>query len=189
MIEALVATLTVVVAVAAVAAERARREHGRQHREQLIAVLLASVGPVIARADGRELLGWKRVARSIRELLPDTVRTIEHRTGQSFPFPREVVEDAHARWTADWLAWEREHDIRLRQRTSALEAELRASGEFVTAAGQARLAVLDDEKLQQYQRRYEEYVRVGKELAALTEGAALDGPAADPPLAPDRATL
>jgi hypothetical protein len=167
MIEALVATLTVVVLVVA---ERARREARRQHREQLIALLLASVGPAVARADGQELLGWRRVAGTLRDLLPDAVRTIERRTGQPFPFPREVVEDAHARWTADWLAWERAHDIRFRQRTSALEAELRECGEADTAAGRARLATLDDEKLQDYQRRYEEYVRVGKELAALADG-------------------
>ena len=167
MIEALVGTLTVVVVLVA---ERARRDRRRQHREQVMAVLLASLGPAVARADGRELLGWRRVAGTLRELLPEAVRTIEQRTGQPFPFPRELVEDVHARWTADWLAWERAHDIRFRQRTSALEAELRECGEADTAAGRARLATLDDEKLQDYQRRYEEYVRVGKELAALADG-------------------
>ena len=165
MIEALVAALAVVVAVTA---ERARRERRRQHRELLMASLLAGVGPAVARADGRELLGWRRVAGTMRALLPDAVGAIEQRTGEPFPFPRAVVDDAHARWTADWLAWEREHDIRFRQRTSALEAELRTSGEADTAAGKARLASLDDEKLQDYQRRYEEYVRVGQALAALT---------------------
>ena len=183
MIEALVATLTVVVVVLA---ERARRDRRRRHREQLIAVLLTSIGPAVARADGRELLGWRRVAGTLRDLLPEAVRTIERRTGQPFPFAREVVEDAHARWTADWLAWERAHDIRFRQRGSALEAELQKSGESGTASGQARLAALDDEKLQDYQRRYEEYVRVGKELAILAGGGA-DQPAAGPSLSPDRA--
>lgn len=177
MIEALVATLALVVLAVA---ERARRERRRQHREQLAALLLASVGPAVARADGRELLGWRNVATALREILPDAVRTIERGTGQPFPFPREVVDDAHARWTADWLAWERAHDIRYRQQASALEAELRGSGEAGTASGQARLAALDDEKLQDYQRRYEEYVRVGKALAALggndTEPRASAGP-------------
>ena len=182
MIEALVAALAgVVLAVA----ERARRERLRQHREQLAALLLTSVGPAVARADGRELLGWRSVATALREVLPDAVRTIEQGTGRPFPFPREVVDDAHARWTADWLAWERAHDIRFRQRASALEAELRGSGEVDTASGQARLAALDDEKLQDYQRRYEEYVRVGKALAALAEGSA-DSAASDRPAAADR---
>ena len=179
MIEALVATLTVVVLVVA---ERSRRERRRQHQEHLAALLLASVGPATARADGRELLGWRRVAAMLREVLPEAVRTIEQGTGQPFPFPREVTEDAHARRTADWLAWERAHDIRFRQRTSDLETELRGSGEMDTAAGKARLAALDDEKLQDYQRRYEEYVRVGRELAALAGSA---DEAAGPHLAPD----
>ena len=183
MIEALVATLTVVVVVVA---ERARREHRRQHGERLIALLLASVGPAVARADGRELLGWRRVAAALRGLLPEAVREIERRSGESFPFPRKVVEDAHARWTAEWLAWERAHDIRFRQRTSALEAELRESGESGTASGQARLAALDDEKLQAYQRRYEEHVRVGRELEALAGGGAHQ-PVPEPGLAPERA--
>ena len=183
MIEALVATLTVVVLVVA---ERSRRERRRQHQEHLAALLLASVGPATARADGRELLGWQHVAMALREVVPDAVRTIEQGTGQPFPFPREVVEDAHARWTADWLAWERGHDIRFRQRTSALEAELRDSGEADTASGQARLAALDDEKLQDYQRRYEEYVRVGKALAALADGGT-DPPTPGPPVTSDRA--
>lgn len=167
MIEALVVALAAVVLLVA---ERERRERRRQHREQLAALLLAGVGPAVARADGRELLGWRSVATALREVLPDAVRAIEQGTGRPFPFPREVVDDAHARWTADWLAWERAHDIRFRQRTSALEAELRDRGEGGTAAGQAQLAALDDEKLQDYQRRYEEYVRVGKALAALAEG-------------------
>ena len=183
MIEALVAALAVVVVAVA---ERARRDRRRQHREQLIALLLVGVGPAVARADGRELLGWGRVAATLRGLLPDAVRAIERRTGEPFPFPREVVEDAHARWTADWLAWERAHDIRFRQRTSALETELQKSGESGTASGQARLAALDDEKLQDYQRRYEEYVRVGKELATLAGGGA-EPLVDDPSLAPDRA--
>ena len=182
MIEALLATLVLVVLAVA---ERARRERRRQHREQLAALLLTSVGPSVARADGRELLGWRSVATALREVLPDAVRTIERGTGQPFPFPREVIDDAHARWTADWLAWERAHDIRFRQRASALEAELRGSGEADTASGQARLAALDDEKLQDYQRRYEEYVRVGKALAALGEGGT-DLPASGGPATPDR---
>ena len=182
MIEALVAALALVFLVVA---ERARRERRRQHREQLAALLLTSVGPAVARADGRELLGWRSVASALREVLPDAVRTIEQGTGRPFPFPREVVDDAHARWTADWLAWERAHDIRFRQRASALEAELRDSDEAGTASGQARLAALDDEKLQDYQRRYEEYVRVGKALAALAEGSA-DSAASGRPAAADR---
>ncbi|MYK88322.1 MAG: hypothetical protein F4018_08235 [Acidobacteria bacterium] len=85
------------------------------------------------------------------------------------------MDDAHARWTAEWLAWERRHDADFKQRANALEAELRAAGD--TPAGvRARLSALDDEKLQAYQERYEEYVRIGNGLAALRERASGDEP-------------
>ena len=38
------------------------------------------------------------------------------------------------------------------------------AGEAKSPAGRARLAALDDEKLQTYQQRYEEYVRIGNGL-------------------------
>ena len=66
------------------------------------------------------------------------------------------------------LAWERRHDVEFKQRASALEAELLAAdGDTVSA--RARLAALEDEKLQAYQQRYEEYVRIGNGLTALKE--------------------
>ena len=162
---------TIVAAGAAIAgvAELARRDGRRQHRERLIAALLTSIAPAAARADPRELFGWRRVAVAARDLFPDVVATIESRTGERFPFPRETVEEAHARWTAEWLAWERRHDADFRQRAIALEAELQTAGEAGSPAGRARMAALDDEKLQAYQHRYEEYVRIGNGLAALRQ--------------------
>lgn len=164
-VAAIVATGAVIVGVV----ERARRDGRRQHRERLIAALLTSIAPVAARADPRELCGWRPVAVTARALFPDIVAAIESRTGERFPFPRETVEEAHARWTAEWLAWERRHDADFRQRASALEAELDAAGEAGSPAGRARMAALDDEKLQAYQHRYEEYVRIGNGLAALRQ--------------------
>ena len=84
---------------------------------------------------------------------------------------QKVVEDAHAKWTAEWLAWEHHHDADFRKRTSVLEAELQAAGQEHTPDGHARIAALEDEKLQSYQRRYEEYVQVGKGLTDLLEGS------------------
>lgn len=152
-----------------VTAERARRERRRQHRERLAALLLTTLAPEAARAEPRGLLAWRAAAEAARRMFPDAVREIERRTGEAFPFPHAVVDDAHARWTAEWLAWERSHDTEYRRRASALEAELQdAAG--ATPAGRARLAALDDERLQAYQRRYEEYVRVGAGLTALKAG-------------------
>ena len=167
MTEALIVALICVVLFVA---ERARRDLGRQHRERLVAILLTSLSPAVARSEPRDLLAWRGAADTARRLFPEAVGVIERQTGEAFPFPHAVVDDAHARWTAAWLAWERRHDADFKQQANALEAELRAAGD--TPAGvRARLSALDDEKLQAYQERYEEYVRIGNGLAALREPA------------------
>ena len=167
MTEALIVAL---ICVLFFVAERSRRDRAQQHRERLAATLLASLAPAAARAEPRDLLAWRGAADVARRLFPEAVGAIERQTGEAFPFPHAVVDDAHARWTAEWLAWERRHDADFKQRANALEAELRAAGN--TPAGvRARLSALDDEKLQAYQERYEEYVRIGNGLAALRERA------------------
>ena len=149
-------------------AERARRDRRRQHRERVAAVLLTSLAPAAVRGEPRDLLAWRSAADNVRRMFPDAVDAIERQTGEMFPFSRAVVDDAHARWTAEWLAWERRHDVEFKQRASALEAELSAAGGD-TVAARARVAALEDEKLQAYQQRYEEYVRIGNGLTALKE--------------------
>lgn len=166
MLEAL---LVILILTVFVSAERMRRERRRQHHDQLIALLLTGVGPAVARADPRELLAWKHVAKTVRQLFPQAVATIEARNGERFPLTRNIIENAHARWTTEWLAWERSHDAEFTQRTSALEAELEANGDPQSSVGRARLASLEDEKLQTYQQRYEEYVRIGNGLIAFIE--------------------
>ena len=169
-------TLIVVAVVLAVAAagvtQRYRREQRREHHETIVALLLTTFMPAVARAEPRELLAWRTPADAVRKLYPEAVATIEAETGERFPFPRTVVEDAHAQWTAEWLAWERQHDTVYRERAATLEAELQATGgDDAAAAVRAKISTLEDEKLQTYQRRYEDYVRVGNGLIALTETA------------------
>ena len=163
MIEVLIAAL---VGALVLVAERARRDRRRQHREDLAALLLTTLAPDAARGEPRNLLAWRAAADAARRMFPDAVRDIERQTGEAFPFSHDAIDDAHARWTAEWLAWERSHDIEFKQRGTALEAELRET-DGSTPAARARLAALDDEKLQAYQQRYEEYVRVGNGLTAL----------------------
>ena len=165
MIEVLIIAL---LAALVVVAERARRDRLRQHREDLAVLLLTTLAPDAARGNPRDLLAWRPTAEAARRMFPDAVHDIERQTGEAFPFSHDAIDDAHARWTAEWLAWERRHDVEFKQRASALEAELREAGGS-TPAGRARLAALEDEKLQAYQQRYEEYVRVGNGLAALKE--------------------
>ena len=165
MIEALLVTL---IGVVAFVAERARRDRRRQHREHLAVVLLTTLAPAGAREEPQDLLARRVAADAVRRMFPEVVGAIERRTGEAFPFSHAVIDDAHARWTAQWLAWERRHDVEFKQRASALEAELRAA-DGATPAGRDRLAALEDEKLQAYQQRYEEYVRIGNGLTALKE--------------------
>ena len=147
-----------------------RRVRKQEHKEQLMAVLLTASAAAIARAEPRELLAWQSTAKTVRRLFPDVVAELESKGGESFPIPKKVAEDAHAKWTAEWLAWESHHDVEFRKRTSVLEAELKAGGHEHSPDGHARIAALEDEKLQSYQRRYEEYVQVGKGLTDLLDG-------------------
>ena len=147
-----------------------RRVRKQEHKEQLMAVLLTASAAAIARAEPRELLAWQSTAKTVRTLFPDVVAELESKGGESFPIPKKVAEDAHAKWTAEWLAGESHHDVEFRKRTSVLEAELKAGGHEHSPDGHARIAALEDEKLQSYQRRYEEYVQVGKGLTDLLDG-------------------
>jgi hypothetical protein len=52
-------------------------------------------------------------------------------------------------------------------KAAAAQAELLASGGSGTAAARARVDAVEREKLDLYQRRYGEYVRVAKALQAL----------------------
>ena len=72
---------------------------------------------------------------------------------------------AHARWSADWLAWERTHDADYKLKAAQVEADISARGD--STLGRARLDAVEREKLDKYQRRYEEYARVSKALRVL----------------------
>ncbi|HUK36257.1 MAG TPA: hypothetical protein VLV86_20210, partial [Vicinamibacterales bacterium] len=72
---------------------------------------------------------------------------------------------AHSTWTAEWLAWERSHDGVFKLK--ALEAQETLQGSAESEVGRAKLQAIEREKLDLYQRRYEEYVRVGRALQAL----------------------
>lgn len=118
--------------------------------------IMQAFAPAIAAAhtDPRVLLTWEPLARAARSLLPDEFAAIERAAGARFPFTTERIQAAHAQWTADWLAWERTHDAEYKRRAAA-------------ESDRGRLDLIEREKLDTYQRRYEEYVRVAKTLQAL----------------------
>ena len=140
-----------------------------RRREELRIRLIAVFAPAIAqaRADPRGLVAWAEVARVSRKLFPEAFHRLDLASEGRFPFSAELVEAVHAKWTSEWLAWERQHDLDYKQRASAAEAELIRTGETDAATVRARLAAIEQEKLQTYQERYEEYVRIGKAIGAL----------------------
>ena len=154
-------------------------EMRRRRREQALLQLLVGLGPAVvaARRDPEALVAWGEVARAARGAFPEASAQLDAAAGGRFPFSRALVEAAHARWTADWLAWERQHDVEFKERVAAAEQALDAAPADETAALQLRLAAINQEKLQTYQERYEHYVRVGKAIGAIGEQleAAPDG--------------
>ena len=105
------------------------------------------------------------LATTARKLYPKEFAALDHASGTTFPFSADLIERAHSRWTADWLAWERTHDGDCKLKAATVEHEL---GDAVDSAyGRARLDAVEREKLDRYQQRYEEYTRVGKGLQAL----------------------
>ena len=97
---------------------------------------------------------------------PDPTEFIEVRT---FPFTTEQIQAAHSQWTADWLAWERTHDYDYKLKAAAAEHELAAS--VGSPIMRARLEAVEREKLDLYQRRYQDYVRVSHLLALIQSKA------------------
>jgi hypothetical protein len=104
-----------------------------------------------------------------RRLFPAEFAAIDAAAGGTFPFTNDQLQAAHARWSADWLAWEGAHDAEYKLRAAAAHEEL---GErCATAYGRSRLEAIEREKLERYQQRYEEYTRVSKALQALIKAS------------------
>ena len=148
----------------------ARRLVSRQRDAQILG-LLATFGPVAerAQADPRVLLAWYPLASAARQAFPVAFLALEPGGQPRFPFSASDLEAAHARWSTDWLDWERRQDAEHRARREAVEAELERATDEAAPPLRARLEALEREKLEQYQRRYEEYVRVSRALKKLSE--------------------
>jgi hypothetical protein len=144
-----------------------RAESRRTLAEKMLATF--APGVVAVRGDPLALISWYPLAETARRLFPEVFREIDHASGTRFPFSREQVQSAHAQCTADWLAWELRHDAAYKLKAAELDREAALDG----AAGsilRARIEQVEREKLELYQQRYTEYVRVAKALAALDAG-------------------
>jgi len=131
------------------------------------ATLLALFAPAVAAAavDPRAVVAWQPLAAAARTLYPQAFAELDRACGSTFPFSTESIERAHARWTADWLAWERRHDVECKLKAATVEHELGASA--ASPYGRTRLDAVEQEKLDLYQQHYEEYTRIAKGLQAL----------------------
>lgn len=166
----LAAALLVLAAAIAGAGWLIARAIDRSARERALLQLIGTFGAAgTVRDDPRALLAWYPIARAARALFPEAFGRLDAARGAMFPFTADDVHAAHARCTAEWLAWERTHDAEYKLKASALEQEIARSPEAGTAVGRARLDAIEREQLQRYQQRYEEYVRTAKALQALLE--------------------
>lgn len=111
------------------------------------------------------MLTWQPLAATARQIFPDEFAALDKAAGGAFPFSDEQIHAAHARWTADWLAWERSHDAEYKLKALLVEQEL--GDTLASAGGRARIDAIERDKLDQYQRRYEEYTRIARGLQAL----------------------
>lgn len=141
----------------------AREEAARGRAIQIV----AAFAPAIADAehDPKAFITWQPIAESARRMWPAEFTALDAAAGGTFPFTADQIRDAHARWTTEWLAWERAHDAEFKMKIAAAEHDLAASGGAPLA--RARLDAIEREKLDTYQRRYEEYIRIARKLQAL----------------------
>jgi len=147
---------------------RAAREDALRTRALSIAQMFAA-GVASAQSDPRVLLAWQPLARTIRQLMPTECAALDKAAGAEFPFTAAQIQAAHAQWTADWLAWERSHDAEYKSKAAVAEQELAASGG--SPAARARLDTIEREKLELYQRRYQDYIQIAKALQGLIASA------------------
>jgi hypothetical protein len=143
----------------------------RQRREANLRHLLATFVPAAAAAqqDPKQLLVWHPLAQTSRKLFPDAFAALDVASGGAFPFGKEQLKAAHSRWTAEWLAWERAHDAEYAVKTAQVQDEIDRTQGPASALLRTRLAAIEQQKLERYQQRYEEYIKTAKALAAFAE--------------------
>jgi hypothetical protein len=141
----------------------ARDAHAAARTLSLVELFAPAISA--AQQDPRMYLVWQPVAKLARQLLPAEAAALDRAAGATFPFSAADLQAAHAQWTTDWLAWERAHDAEYKLKATMAAAEMAASGNSDVARG--KVDAVENEKLDRYQRRYAEYVRVAKALHAL----------------------
>ena len=139
--------------------------------QAVVQQLLAIFGPAAAavQQDPRQLLSWYPLAQNSRKLFPAAFAELDKAFGGRFPFTKEQLQAAHARCSADWLAWERAHDAEFSVKAAQVQDEIARAGGQATPLLRTRLAAVEQEKLERYPQRYEDYIKTAKAIAAFVE--------------------
>lgn len=167
LISALVVAAAVVWSGVRITTALSTRPDSTPRTAELLALFASAAAS--ARQDPKQLLVWQPMAVTARKLFPREFAALDEAAGRTFPFSVDELQAAHSRWTADWLAWERTHDAECKLKVMLLEQDM---GERLsTPAGRARLDALERDKIDRYQRHYEEYTRIAKGLQALAPRA------------------
>ena len=143
----------------------------RRRKQATVQHLLAMFAPGLTAAhnDPRQMLVWHILAQTSRKLFPDEFKEIDAAHNGAFPFTKDQVKAAHARWTADWLAWERAHDAEYSVKAAEVQDEIDRVPGHASPLLRTRLAAVEQQKLERYQQRYQEYIQTAKALAAFSE--------------------
>lgn len=149
----------------AAAVQVPRPDVARARALELLTLFAPGVGA--SATDPRVILVWQPLARMARQMFPEEYAALDAAAGGAFPFSQDRIQAAHAQWTTEWLEWERTHAAEYKLKSAVAEQEMGVSGG--SAVSRARLDAVEQEKLEIYQRRYAEYVRVAKTLQALVK--------------------
>jgi hypothetical protein len=146
----------------------------KQRRTAAIQHLLATFGQAASAAqqDPRALLVWYPLAQTSRRLFPDAFVELDRGAGGTFPFTKDQLRAAHAKCSSDWLAWERAHDAEFSLKAAEVQNEIDRAGQSAAHASpllRTRLAAIEQQKLERYQQRYEEYIKTAKALAGFAD--------------------
>jgi hypothetical protein len=168
---ALLAAMIAGTLMAALALRRLASTADRQRHEATIHHLLGTFGSALAaiQQDPRQLLVWYPLAANSRKLFPHAFRDLDAAFGGSFPFSKDQIQTAHARCSSDWLTWERAHDAEFSLKAAEVEDEIARSAGPASPLLRTRLAAIEQQKLERYQQRYEEYIKTAKALAGFAD--------------------
>src|SRR5262245_12893778 len=133
-VAAVIVAVAIVWSAQLVAGRLAAARDDTRRAHVLTILQLFTPGLAAAQQDPRALIVWQPLARGARTLFPDAFAEIDRAMGATFPFTREALQAAHARWTTDWLAWERSHDATYKRKAAEIEHDPAVSGSALVRA-------------------------------------------------------